>query len=119
MNQLPDSSSSLLPQIPLQTSSMAIISLIFGVLAWLGIFGLGGIIAVIFGHLAKNEIRRSQGRLGGSGLATAGLVLGYTNIALALLGLCLFILFWVGVISAPFLCLPFFNDMNTVFFTQP
>lgn len=107
------------PSSSLQTSSMAIISLVFGVLAWLGIFGFGGIIAVIFGHLAKSEIRRSQGRLGGDGMATAGLVLGYVNIALSLLGLCLFILFWAGVISAPLLCLPFFNNTNTVFFTQP
>ena len=46
-------------------------------MAWLGLFGLGGILAVIFGHVAKNEIKKSGGQISGDGLATAGLILGY------------------------------------------
>jgi hypothetical protein len=87
-----------------QTSSSAIVSLIAGVLAWLGIFGLGGIVAVIFGHVAKNEIRQSGGRIGGDGLATAGLILGYANIAVAIIGACLVALMFMGVLTVP-LCL--------------
>jgi type IV pilus assembly protein PilA len=33
--------------------------------------------AIVFGHLALSEIKRSAGRLKGEGLAIAGLVLGY------------------------------------------
>jgi hypothetical protein len=44
--------------------------------------------AVVTGHLARSEIRRSEGRLGGWVLATAGLTLGYTWLALALLVCC-------------------------------
>jgi hypothetical protein len=80
-----------------QTSSSAIVSLIAGVLAWLGIFGLGGIVA-------KNEIRQSGGRIGGDGLATAGLILGYANIAVAIIGACLVALMFMGVLTVP-LCL--------------
>lgn len=95
-----------------RTSTTAILSLISGLLAWFGVFGLGGILAVIFGHLAKNEIKKGAGLVSGDGLATAGLVLGYLNIALSLCGLCFFLLILIGAISAPALCLPFMNDLN-------
>lgn len=97
---------------PVQNSTYAIISLISGILAWLGLFGLGGIVAIIFGHMAKNEIRNSAGRIGGDGMASAGLILGYANVAITLIGICLFILVLFGAISTPFLCLPFLNGIN-------
>ncbi len=59
---------------PTTTSSKAIISLIFGLLFFL--FPLP-VVAIIFGHLALSEIRKSAGRLTGERMATAGLVLGY------------------------------------------
>lgn len=39
------------------------------------------ILPVIFGHMAKSEIRKSNGAKTGEGLATAGLILGYLGIA--------------------------------------
>jgi hypothetical protein len=97
---------------PVKTSSEAIISLIAGILAWLGLFGLGGIIAVIFGHIAKNQIRKSGGTLGGDGLATAGLIIGYANIAITVIGLCLVMMLILGLISAGIFILPFANSWN-------
>jgi type II secretory pathway pseudopilin PulG len=41
---------------------------------------LTGIPAIIFGHLAKTEIRQSRGRLQGDGMALAGLILGYLSV---------------------------------------
>jgi hypothetical protein len=38
--------------------------------------------------MARNEIRESNGTLGGEGLATAGLVLGWIGVGLTVLGLC-------------------------------
>lgn len=87
-----------------ETNIWAIISLIAGILGWLGIFGLGGIAAVIAGHVAKNQIRASGGRMTGDGMATAGLILGYLNIALTVVGICLFVLVTVGVISGAAIC---------------
>ncbi len=47
-------------------------------------------VAVITGHMAKGEIARSGGALGGSGAATWGLILGYVGIGLSVIGICLF-----------------------------
>ena len=102
-----------------KTSSQAVISLVCGILGWLGIFGLGGLVAVIFGHLAKKEIRESLGSVVGDGMATVGLILGYTNIALTLIGLCFLALMMLGILSAPLLCVPFANEFNTSFTTIP
>jgi hypothetical protein len=102
-----------------RTSSMAIISLISGIAAWLGIFGLGGLLAIIFGHLAKGEIRKSGGMLTGDGMATAGLILGYANIAIAVVGLCLFLLIFLGILGTPLICIPFMNEINSSFSTIP
>jgi hypothetical protein len=78
---------------PLPTSSLSITSLIMGIVGWVLIPIVGGIIAVITGHMAKKEIRESKGLLGGDGLATAGLVLGYANLVLGLCGCLALILF--------------------------
>lgn len=59
------------------TSGKAIASLVCGIFG----FFLGSIAAVILGHMAHSDIRKSAGRLGGAGMATAGLVLGYLGIA--------------------------------------
>ena len=42
------------------------------------------ILAVIFGHIAKGEIRASGGQQGGDGMALAGLILGYIGLALGI-----------------------------------
>jgi len=102
-----------------QTSTPAVISLISGILSWLGVFGLGGILAVIFGHIAKKEIRNSGGYLTGDGMATAGLILGYANIALSIIGICLFVLIFTGAIAAPLICIPFSNGFNADFSMIP
>jgi len=102
-----------------QTSSSAIISLISGILAWLGVFGLGGILAIIFGHVAKNEIKKSYGRITGDGLATIGLVLGYINVAVTLIGICCFVLIFAGAIGTPACLVPFMNGINSNFNTAP
>jgi len=76
------------PYAPASTSGWAVFSLIAGILAWLGVFGLGGIAAIISGYIAKNEIKNSGGRVGGNGMATTGLVLGWLNIASLCVILC-------------------------------
>ncbi|MBI3912867.1 MAG: DUF4190 domain-containing protein [Chloroflexi bacterium] len=64
---------------------MALISLISGIAAWTIVPILGGIIAVITGHLARKEIASSGGQLAGNNQATAGLVLGYVHLGVAFL----------------------------------
>lgn len=79
------------------TSSLAVVSLVFGILGWTLIPVIGAIVAVITGHMARAEIRRSAGLLEGDGLAVAGLVLGWLSIALGLAALAIFLLFFGGV----------------------
>jgi len=72
------------PLPPVQTTStLAIISLISGIVSWFILPFVAAIAAVITGHMAKSEIRRSNGMLGGNGMATAGMVLGYIQLGLA------------------------------------
>jgi hypothetical protein len=75
------------------TSGYAIASLICSILGFIGVFGFGTILGIIFGHLAMREIDRSNGMLQGRGLAQAGLILGYIALGLALIALTIFILF--------------------------
>jgi hypothetical protein len=63
------------------TSAMAVVSLVFGIAAWCMLPVVGAIVAIVCGHLARGEIRRSQGQQEGDGLAVAGLVLGYVQLA--------------------------------------
>lgn len=69
------------------TSSMAIVSLVFGILAWFMLPFVGALVAVICGHLARGEIRRApiDQHIEGDGMAVAGLVLGYVQLALSML----------------------------------
>jgi hypothetical protein len=55
------------------TNGFAITALILGLAG-------GSILAVIFGHVARAQIRRTGEQ--GNGLATAGLILGYAGTAL-------------------------------------
>ena len=86
-DQISQSSTSL-DNTPPKDSTLAIVSLICGIGAFTIVPILGAIAAVITGHLAKNEIKKSAGTLKGSGMAMAGLILGYVQIGLLVLGLC-------------------------------
>ena len=59
------------------TNGMAIASLVSGVAGWFVLPLIASIAAVVLGHIARAQIRRT-GEQGG-GLALAGLILGYTG----------------------------------------
>ena len=81
-----------------QTSTLAVVSLIFGITGWTVLPVIGGIVAIVTGHLARGEIRREPERLQGDGLAVGGLVLGYAALALAVLAALVFVLFFGGLV---------------------
>ena len=60
-----------------ETSMKAILSLVCGLLFFIPLLFVA---AIVLGHLALSEIRKSAGRLKGEGIAKAGLVLGYIQI---------------------------------------
>jgi hypothetical protein len=70
-------------------STAAIVSLVCGILCWVMILPvIGAIVAVVAGHMARSEIRAANGRVGGAGMAKAGLILGYAHLALLALIFC-------------------------------
>ncbi len=62
------------------TNGFAIASLVLGIL-W--IYWIGSILALVFGYVAKRQIRE-RGE-GGDGMATAGIVLGWIGVAVFVL----------------------------------
>ena len=77
------------------TSGYAIASLICSLLGYIGVFGFGPLLGIIFGHLALREIDRSNGMLQGRGIAQAGLILGYIALGLVALVVIFFALIFI------------------------
>jgi len=72
---------------PRKTCGLAIASLVLGIVSvpmmcCCGAGLVAAILAIVFGHLAIGQIRRSEGRLDGKGMAVAGLVMGYIGLLL-------------------------------------
>jgi len=101
------------PYVPMQpvvkTSTLAIISLIGGITGWTILPFLGAIVAVITGHMAQSEIKKSGGMITGKGMATAGLILGYLAIAG---GICVFCFFVILPLLGLGISLPFINNSS-------
>ena len=85
-------------------SSLAVVSLIAGILGLTLFPTIGSIVALITGSMAKREIAQSGDTLGGDGLARAGIILGWIGIALTVFGLCV-----AGFVIGLPLCLTFFG----------
>ncbi len=80
-----------------QTSALAIVSLVSGLLGWSFVPIIGSLVAIVTGHLARSEIRRQPERYEGDGLALVGLILGYLAIGLGVLAILAFLLFFGGM----------------------
>jgi len=65
------------PYDPPQVSGMAIAALVSGIFI--------GVVGIILGFIAKNEISKSNGKKTGDGIATAAIVISIINMAVGLL----------------------------------
>jgi hypothetical protein len=70
-----------------RTAPIAIWSLVLAILSFFCGWLFTAIPAVICGHVARSKIRKSSGALGGMGIATTGLVLGYIGVVLGTMGI--------------------------------
>lgn len=77
------------------TSGLAVASLVCGIVGFC-VCPLS-LLAIIFGHIAHSQIGRSEGAMGGSGLAIAGFSTGYVGILLG---------FLMGFLVLPALIIP-------------
>ncbi len=62
------------------TDGEATASLILGILSITMFLFLAGIPAIILGHMSRNNIHKSMGKLKGEGIALAGLIMGYISL---------------------------------------
>ncbi len=91
------------PMQPRQMHTMAIVSLISGIVAWFFCPFISAIIALITGAMARKEIRADPQRWDGDGLALAGMIVGGINLVIwTLVGL-FYLLMILGVVSAAIL----------------
>jgi hypothetical protein len=63
------------------TNGLAIASFVLGLVGWIPC-GVGSVIAIVLGFVARSNIRTNGRAQGGDGLAIAGIVLGFVGIAL-------------------------------------
>lgn len=77
---------------------LAAISLIAGLLSiflfWLGPLQ-APLLAVVLGHIARGQIKRSNNTQGGAGIALAGLILGYIMIVASIVAVVIIGVFFV------------------------
>jgi hypothetical protein len=97
-NLPPTTNTDLLP-----SSTLAIVSLISAILGFTFAPILGTIVALITGYMARNETRSIPPRASGDGLATAGIIMGWIQVALLVIGICCaiaYFVFFIGIFAA-------------------
>ena len=75
------------------TNVLSIVSLVTGILGFSFAPFLGSIAAVITGHIALHQIKRTQEQ--GRGMALAGLIMGYVVLGLFVIGTALLIFLFI------------------------
>jgi len=86
--------------VPLPTSTLAIVSLVSGILGFTFVPLICGIVALITGYMARNETRSIPPRASGDGMATAGIIMGWIQIGLAIVAICCFVAYLVFMFAA-------------------
>ncbi len=88
------------PPVYQQTNSLAIVSLVAGIVSYFLLPVIGAVTAIITGGIAKRQIRESAGRMKGKGMANWGIILGWINVGLGLVVVCIIVLVVTGIIGA-------------------
>ena len=78
------------------TDGLAVAALIAGIAGFFFCPIVGGVLAIIFGYMARRNISESGGRLGGDSFATAGIILGFIQLGITLV----VILIWIIILAA-------------------
>lgn len=87
------------PQAP-RLGTWALVSMICGAVSIATFQSVLAILAIIFGFIGLNEVKKSQGTVEGRGFAIAGIVTGFISIGLTLLVIALYILYFIFLLSA-------------------
>ena len=87
----------------LPSSNLALVSLIAGILGFTFFPLVASIFAVWAGYEARKETRSVPPRASGDGMATAGIIMGWIQIGLAVVSICcvaIYFIFVVGLMGA-------------------
>lgn len=87
----------------LPTSTLAIVSLVSAILGFTFVPLIGTVVALITGYMARNETRAIPPRVSGDGLATAGIIMGWIQVGLIVIGVCCtiaYFVFFIGIFAA-------------------
>ena len=63
-----------------KTNGLAIASRVCSGFFWL--YGIGAVLAIVFGFIARSQIKRSAGMQRGGGMALAGIIIGFAGIVI-------------------------------------
>jgi hypothetical protein len=83
----------------LPNSTLAIVSLVSALLGFTFVPVVGGIVALVTGYMARNETRSIPPKASGDGMATAGIILGWVQMGLLVVGLCCAIAYFVLIVG--------------------
>jgi len=86
--------------VQLPTSTLAVVSMIAGITGFTIFPAIGTIVALIPGYAARKETRAVPPQASGDGLATAGIIMGWVQVGLTIIGICVaaaFLLFGIGI----------------------
>lgn len=75
------------PEARAKVNGTSVVALIASASGYLCFVGVGGVLGVVLGLIARGEVARSEGRESGQGLALTAIVLGGLNVALTVIGL--------------------------------
>lgn len=83
----------------LPSSTLAIVSLVSAILGFTFVPIVGTIVALITGYMARSETRSIPPRASGDGMATAGIIMGWVQVALLVIGVCCTIAYFVFIVG--------------------
>ena len=83
----------------LPQSTMAIVSLVAGILGFTLFPVIASIVAIFTGYAARKETRSVSPIASGDGMATAGIIMGWIQIGLAVVSICCLVVYFVFVIG--------------------
>jgi Domain of unknown function (DUF4190) len=66
-----------------KNNGLAIAAMVCSFFFW--IYGLGAILGIVFGFIARSQIRKSNGTQRGEGMALAGIIIGFAGIAIGII----------------------------------
>lgn len=90
----PEMNETLLPN-----STLAIVSLVSALLGFTFVPVIGGIVALVTGYMARNETRSIPPKASGDGMATAGIIMGWVQLGLLVVGVCCAIAYFVFIVG--------------------